>query len=250
MRPDNLIGVPFTELSEVDSSNNYAMRKVQAQLAEHGATWFAHYQKSGKGQRGKRWNAEQGQNIMISFVLDTSAVLIDKQAIISMAVALACYDFFNKYAIDSSSIKWPNDIYWRDRKAGGILIEAVTRGQECRYAVVGIGLNINQTLFPANLKNPVSLRQITGKSYDVILMAKELCNMLELRWQQLRNDGEHALHKEYNSRLYKINQPATFKTGTTTIQAVVEGVNLQGELLINTGQQAAVSFGSVEWVIA
>ena len=125
MRCGNPIGEPFIELSEVDSSNNYAMQQVQAQMAAHGFTCFAHFQKAGKGQRGKEWITERGQNILMSCVVEPSFLSIDNQFILNAAVALACFDLFNLYAIDKTSIKWPNDIYWEDRKAGGILVENV-----------------------------------------------------------------------------------------------------------------------------
>ena len=245
----NPIGVPFIELSEVDSSNNYAMRMVQADLAEHGATWFAWYQNSGKGQRGKSWKAEPGQNIMMSVVLETSALSIDNQFILNSSVALACYDFFNAHAIDNTSIKWPNDIYWKDRKAGGILIETILKGKEWKYAIVGIGININQTLFPANLPNPVSLKQITGKSFNVIELAKELCKMLNNRWNQLLKRPNEEILNEYNLHLYRLNIRANFKIHNATVSAVVKGVNLKGELVIDTGALTPVTYGSVEWLL-
>jgi BirA family biotin operon repressor/biotin-[acetyl-CoA-carboxylase] ligase len=248
--PENPIGTPFVELSEVDSSNNYAMRQVQAHLAEHGATWFAHYQNAGKGQRGKAWNAEPGQNIMMSCILQNTALSIANQYFISIIVALACFDFFNKYAITDTTIKWPNDIYWKDRKAGGILIETLIQGQEWRFAVAGMGLNINQTLFPENLKNPVSLKQITSKTFNVITLAKELCTYLDQRWIQLLEGNNKALLQEYNSHLYKLGEKVTFKKENATFEAIVEGVDENGNLLINTGKTTAVAFGAVKWIIS
>ncbi len=190
--------MPFVELSEVDSSNNYAMRQVQADLAEHGTTVFASYQNQGKGQRGKSWNAAAGENIMMSCILEPSFLLVDNQFFLNIVVSLGCYDFFNINAIDKTSIKWPNDIYWGDRKAGGILIENVLQGNVWRFSIAGMGLNINQTTYPADVPNPVSLKQITGKRYDVINCAKELCVHLENRWQMLKAGKEIQLLEEYN----------------------------------------------------
>jgi BirA family biotin operon repressor/biotin-[acetyl-CoA-carboxylase] ligase len=249
LRCDNPIGEPFFELSEVDSSNNYAMQRVQAHLAGHGATWFAHYQNAGKGQRGKQWNAEPGQNIMMSCVLEPNTLSIDNQFVLNAAVALGCFDFFNKYAIDNTSIKWPNDIYWGDRKAGGILIENVLNGENWRFSVVGIGLNINQTLFPKTLRNPVSLKQITGKTFNVIALAKELCGNLDSRWKQLLVTPFEKLLAEYSSHLYKINEPAFFKKENAVFNAIVKGVNKKGELLIETDSESTVALNSVEWVL-
>lgn len=250
LRSVNPIGTPFFELSEVDSSNNYAMRQAREHLAVHGATWFAHHQLLGKGQRGKGWNAEPGQNIMMSSILNPPNLFIDNQFIITVVVALACYDFFKHYAKDKTSIKWPNDIYWDDRKAGGILIENLLKGKKWKFAIVGIGININQTFFPSSLPNPVSLKQITGKNFNVLHLAKHLCTFMELRWQQLLKGKELEQLEEYNSHLYKLEEKMIFKTGNGVFSAIVKGVNSNGELIIDTGQISTLAHGSADWVLS
>lgn len=249
MRPENPIGTPFYELIEVDSTNNYAIRQVQAQMAVHGATWFARYQNAGKGQRGKAWNAVYGQNIIMSTVLEPGFLSIDNQFLLNISVALACFDFFTKYSDEKTSIKWPNDIYWKDRKAGGILIENIIHGKEWKVSVAGMGININQTLFPANLPNPVSLKQITGKSFDLIALAKDLCGSLQSRWSQLKDQQYDQLLKEYSSHLYKAGERVTLRRNNIKFSAVVTGVNKRGELLIDTGETSALAYGTVDWVI-
>jgi BirA family biotin operon repressor/biotin-[acetyl-CoA-carboxylase] ligase len=246
---DNPIGEPFFELSEVESSNNYAMQKVQAHLAVHGTTWFAHFQKAGKGQRGKEWKAEPGQNILVSCVVEPAMLSIDSQFLLNAAVAAACYDFFNKYAIDKTSIKWPNDIYWEDRKAGGVLIENILSGDRWRYSIIGIGININQTLFPVGLRNPVSLKQITGKTYHVINLARELCCSLENRWQQLLHSDASHLLEEYCAHLYKINEPANFEKHGLFFSGIIKGVNKSGEILIRQNSNTVTPYSTVNWVL-
>ncbi|GEO11952.1 biotin--[acetyl-CoA-carboxylase] ligase [Segetibacter aerophilus] len=249
MPSDNPIGEPFFELSEVESSNNYAMQKVQAHLAVHGTTWFAHFQKAGKGQRGKEWKAEPSQNIMLSCVVEPALLSVDNQFLLNAAVALACHDFFKLYAVDKTSIKWPNDIYWEDRKAGGVLIENVLSGERWRYSIIGIGININQTLFPVGVRNPVSLKQITGKTYDIIKLAKELCISLETRWQQLLLLPASHLLKEYSVHLYKLNQSANFEKNGNFFSGIIRGVTKTGELLISQDNHAATSYSTVNWVL-
>ena len=249
MRPENPIGDPFFELNEVDSTNNYAMRQVQAQMAGHGATWITMNQNAGKGQRGKAWNSEPGKNIMMSCVLEPVFLSIDNQFLLNITVALGCFDFFNNHT-DNVSIKWPNDIYWKDRKAGGILIENILHGKEWKYSIAGTGININQTFFPENLPNPVSLKEITGKTYDVIGLAKDLCKCLNLRWKQLRSGKDNDLFNDYLSNLYKKGETVTFKKNNQLFEAVVAGVNKNGELILDTGQQTTThAFGSIDWIL-
>jgi BirA family biotin operon repressor/biotin-[acetyl-CoA-carboxylase] ligase len=249
LRCENPIGEPFFELSEVDSTNNYAMQMVQTQLAEHGTTWFAHFQNAGKGQRGKQWKAEPGQNIMMSCILETSRLPIDNQILLNIAVALACLDFFAKYAGQKTCIKWPNDIYWKDKKAGGILIENVLKGETWKYSIVGMGININQILFPASIPNPISLSLITGESYDLVPLAKVLCGHLEKRWQQLLSKNNKSLLDEYNQRLFKLNQPITFKKENIIFEGIIKGVNRKGELLVQKKNDSIVAYSSIEWLL-
>src|SRR5437667_2750998 len=166
--------MPFVELQSVDSTNIYALKQVHAGLAQHGMAIFAHNQTAGKGQRGKIWISEKGANINLSVVIKPEALIVSEQFQLSVCAAVAIHHFFSQYAGDSTRIKWPNDMYWQDRKVGGILIEnivgSLTAGQAGResavgswqWAIIGIGININQTSFPPDLHNPVSLKQITG----------------------------------------------------------------------------------------
>ena len=224
------------------------MQRVQAHLAGHGTTWFAHYQKAGKGQRGKQWNAERGKNIMMSVALETRTLSVEDQALLNIAVALGCFDFFSGYAGEKTKIKWPNDIYWGDRKAGGILIESILHGAKWKYSIIGIGININQILFPAPLLNAVSLAQITGNTFDVIGLAKEVCSLLEKRWQQLLHGQHQELLKEYNESLFRLNQKAVFKKESEIFQGVIQGVNHKGELLIARENGAIDAYKSLIWL--
>ena len=243
------IGQPFIELTEVESTNIYAMDRVQANLAAHGISFFAHNQTTGRGQRGKSWIAEKGANITMTVVLDCSFLSLANQFPLSAMTALACHDFFSRYAVEETYIKWPNDLYWRDRKAGGILIETQIRANIWQWGVVGIGINLNQTGFPESLFNPVSLKQITGKDFNTVEMAKELCTCLESRYQQLKKDGGEDQLIQYNQYLYKREQEIKLKKNNIVFNCLLKGVSAQGELLVSGGLQDSFRFGEVEWQV-
>ena len=242
------IGAPFFELIEVGSTNSYAIERIQANLAEHGTTYFAHSQTAGKGQRGKQWITEPSTNIIISSVVDTSFLSLNNQFLFSVSIALGCKDFLAQYAGEETAIKWPNDIYWRDRKAAGILIENTIRGQEWQWAVVGIGMNINQTTFSPELKNPVSLKQITGKTFNTVALAKELCASLEKRYKQLKQSNYQELLQEYNRHLFKRNEKVLLRKGNINFEATIKEVNEYGQLLVDNAIQNSFEFGEVAWV--
>lgn len=252
----NRIGEPFIELQTVESSNNYAMAQIHVQLAHHGTVYFAHEQTAGKGQRSKSWTTEKGANIAMSIVIDPRPLLPSQQFQLSATIANAVHEFFSSYAGDETAIKWPNDIYWRDRKAAGILIENVigkdeTTGQGGQWirAVVGIGININQTKFPDDIPNPVSLKQITGKNYDPVSLGRELCGLLESSLSSLYQQGFEVVLNSYNSNLYQKGNKVRMKKDNRVFEAIIEKVTAQGELIINNGIEEHYGFGDVVWEI-
>jgi BirA family biotin operon repressor/biotin-[acetyl-CoA-carboxylase] ligase len=133
------IGKTFIEFSSIDSTNNYAFKLIQANMAEPGMAIFAHEQTNGKGQRNKTWFSEKSANIMLSIVLQPSFLQLHQLFFLSAAMALAGHDFFKKYVPTNIFIKWPNDLYWNDKKAGGILIETKVgeSSAEISWAVAG-----------------------------------------------------------------------------------------------------------------
>ncbi|MCG2614446.1 biotin--[acetyl-CoA-carboxylase] ligase [Terrimonas sp. NA20] len=244
------LGTPFIELKSIDSTNNYALQQVHAGMAQHGAAFFAHEQVAGKGQRGKVWSMDKGVNLILSTVINPHPLSLAQQFQLSACVALAAADLFNLYAGEDTRIKWPNDLYWQDRKAGGILIENVIGGNhEWKWAVAGIGININQTSFPASVKNPVSLKQITGKNFDPADLARELCNLLDERLRTLRTSGFDTLYDLYLNRLYKKSARVKLKKDNRIFEALIKTVNKDGLLVTEHGIEEEFRTGEIEWVI-
>ncbi|AWO01732.1 biotin--[acetyl-CoA-carboxylase] ligase [Chitinophaga alhagiae] len=245
-----MIGNPFAVLDRVDSTNNYAMARVNEGPVTDGATWFAMEQTAGKGQRGRQWHSAPGENIMLTTVLQP-ALALHQQFMLSVAIALGAYDLFSKYAGDEARIKWSNDIYWRDRKAGGILIENVLRGNIWQYAIAGIGININTPHFPENLANPVSLRQITGKTWDSVALAHELCACLQRRYSHLQAGSYQPLLQEYKNCMIRFNEPALYRKNGEIFTGVIRDVLPDGRLCLEKGNEMLqLGFGEVEFVFA
>jgi BirA family transcriptional regulator, biotin operon repressor / biotin---[acetyl-CoA-carboxylase] ligase len=248
MVPANSLGTPFIELHSVDSTNNYAMALVHEGMAQHGTAVFAHEQNKGKGQRGKQWFSTKDENITLSLIITPFALNISKLFLLSMTAAVAVHRFFSRYAGGETKVKWPNDLYWSDRKAGGILIENVLKGAEWKYAVVGIGLNLNQTDFAPVALKAVSLKQITGHTYDPLPMAKELLSDLDATFRQLQEAPE-SIPPLYHSLLYKQGETARLKKGRQVFEALIKGVTDEGQLVVEHTLEERFSVGEVEWVI-
>lgn len=221
------------------------MRQVHEGLAKHGMGWLAIEQTAGKGQRGNQWISEPGKNIAMSVIIDISTVKMSSGFHLSACVSLACYELFAKYAGNETKIKWPNDIYWGDRKAGGMLIENIYQGQNWKLAIIGIGINLNQEEFSTLTNNPVSLSQITGDTYDLIQLADELYEAL------MRNIyiefGKSVL--TYNDHLYRKGEKVRLKKDNAVFETTIKGVNEFGQLMTEDVIERVFEFGEVEWLI-
>jgi len=246
---NSLIGQPFLVLDKVDSTNNYAMGLVHAGLAKHGQACFAHHQFAGKGQRGKEWNSPEGENITMSVVLDAKYLNNIYPFLLSASVALACIDLLNELVSGDLKIKWPNDLYWRDRKAGGILIENIYQANEWKHAIVGIGININQTVFSLPGVQAISLNQITGQKYNPLELARQLCEKLDGRYRQLGEGNHKELMEEYNQLLLKKKEAVKLKKGNILFETIIEEVSPAGQLLTSDIIERRFEFGEVEWAM-
>ncbi len=242
---------PFIELQTVDSTNNYALNQIHEGLTRHGTAYFAREQSAGKGQRGKAWLAAKDSSLLLSIVINPKPLTLTQQFQLSACAAVSVCGFFNSYVGGHAQIKWPNDLYWQDRKAGGILIDNIIGSQTSawQWAVIGIGININQTFFPETLQNPVSLKQITGKEYVPSEMAKELCFTFKTNFDRLIASGFDYFYDSYNSLLYKKNERSRLRAAGRVFEAVIKSVSHSGKLNVEHAIEEEFEFGEIEWVI-
>jgi BirA family biotin operon repressor/biotin-[acetyl-CoA-carboxylase] ligase len=244
----NPLGTPFIELLSVDSTNNYAMGLVRAAMAHHGTAVFAHEQTMGKGQRNKGWLSQKDQNIAISIVLEPEKIRTPGLFLLSMASALATRSLIEKQGIKDLKIKWPNDIYWRDRKAAGILIENLWQGEDWKFSVVGIGMNVNQEDFGELSSKAVSLKQIAGREFDTADLARKLCNELDEQVEKLIADPPSII-AAYKQNLYKLNDRVKLKKANRVFEAMIADVTINGELVVNHAVEERFAVGEVEWIV-
>jgi BirA family biotin operon repressor/biotin-[acetyl-CoA-carboxylase] ligase len=243
----NPIGIPFIELLSVDSTNNYAMGLAHAGMAQHGTAVFAHEQLKGKGQRNKEWISGKQENIALSLILYPERLQPSRLFYLSAAAANAVRIFFERYTDGEITVKWPNDIYWRDRKAAGILIENLWQGKDWKAAIIGIGINVNQTEFGPLQSKAVSLKQITGNTSVPVELAREICIDLEGQYQRLISHPEEVLD-DYRAHLYKSNETARFRKGSRVFDALVKDVTPGGQLVVMHGVEERFDVGEIEWL--
>lgn len=154
----------------------------------------AGYQTAGRGQTGNGWESEPHKNLLCSILLPPRQNLFELNVITAVAVHKALMGY--GLPVTRLTVKWPNDIYWNDKKVAGILIENAIVGSELKYSIAGIGLNVNQTEWRSDAPNPVSMKQITGRDYDLDdLMAQLL--------QEIDCALEEDVWDYYKAHLYR-----------------------------------------------
>ena len=168
--------------------------------------------------------------------------------VLSAAMALGCYDFIKDSGLPAVSIKWPNDVYSGDRKAAGILIENIYRGATWDWAVVGVGVNINQESFPPDINKAVSFKMITGQHYNPVKLGKSLFSYLLYQFNRLKTAPVEAIMDEYNSYLYRKGEQVKLKKGNIVFSARIDGVSAKGELISTAATQELYNVGEVEFV--
>lgn len=209
--PFNILGEPLIELPLVDSTNIYAMAQIKDGLAKSGSCFRADFQTHGKGQHGRVWESTKGQNLLCTYILELKQLDSLKkwspthQIGFSAAIALGIRSFFDGHTNGDTKIKRPNDIYWRDRKAGGILIENLVRGTEWTWSVVGIGININQTVFSPDAPNPVSLKQITGRDWEILSLQESLTKSLNASILEWQSNGDEKTMQQFDQHIIVFN---------------------------------------------
>lgn len=235
----------FSVLQQVDSTNNYAMAAIRNGEALDGSCYFAMHQTEGKGQRGKVWESQANENIALSIITKAKPIFSHNLFILNALVAVALRRFCEvSTRCEGFTIKWPNDIYYGDKKAAGILIENIITNAATTQSVIGIGINVNQGSFGNHLPNPISLRIVSEKTFNIVDLAKKLHEDI---LEALLQESEEDIIDEYNLHLYKKQQEAKLKYNNASFLTTIKYVTKYGQLITNDVMERNFSFGEVIW---
>lgn len=239
-------GIMITHLAETSSTNDAA----RAESFGEGDIVIAERQSAGRGQRGNQWKSNEGENLTFSMVLNPSFLPIADQFLLSQTVSLAITDMLEAYGLQAR-IKWPNDIYIEDRKMAGILIENDLKGATLSRSIVGIGLNVNQTVFNPSLPNPASMKTADGREFDRAEVLENFIAAFTIRYRSLSEGHTDRIEADYHSRLYRQGEPTRFSLpdGTQFI-GIIKKARRSGELIIAhpDGRFAGYFFKEIEFL--
>ena len=194
-------------LNKIDSTNSFAKKIISSKIVEDWTVIHATEQTNGRGQRGNAWQSNPKENLTFSLII-SSNIKVEKQFYISKIVSLALLSFFNKHS-DNATIKWPNDIYINDKKIAGILIENYIQANKINKSIIGIGININQCEFDENIPNPISLKQLTNKIFDLNTVLLQIIDEIYIMYQSINN--YKLIDNLYNKNLFGLNKKTRFK---------------------------------------
>lgn len=223
--------VSLVYLKETESTNKYLNDLCNKQCVGELTTVTTDFQTSGRGQRGNSWESERGQNLMFSFVLYPAFLKARKQFLLSQIISLAIKEELDTHVSDVS-IKWPNDIYWKEKKICGMLIENDLMGRNISQSIAGIGININQEMFHCSAPNPVSLRQITGKKYDLFEILKNIMLRIQSYYSLLKKGDTTSIACQYEKSLFRREGIHRYKDANGEFLARIVCVEPEGRLIL------------------
>jgi len=218
------------KLDAIDSTNNYLKKIILNEGVNDYTVVTAKFQTQGKGQLGTEWESEHSKNLICSVYKKEINIKVQDQFVISALVSLALIKTLRKVNLSNMHIKWPNDIMSDNKKICGILIENIVKENYIKDTVIGIGLNVNQTIFN-NLPNAASIKNLIGTTCSIDEILKDLVKNIKYCFNELDKSSINSIFEKYEDALFRINKPSTFKNSKGEIfSGYIKGVSRLGKL--------------------
>ncbi len=244
------VGQNLVKLSAVASTNSYLKDLLsKSEPLPEGTVIMADDQFAGRGQMGNAWFSEAGLNLTFSILLNPKFIRIHQQFDLNKAISLALWDVLNPILGPELKIKWPNDILFGDQKIAGVLIENILQGNSWKHAIIGIGLNVNQLIFPSNLPTATSIKKILQTDCDLNLLLADLCKAVEVRYLALKAGKNETLHRDYLQALYRFQEKANFGVNGEIKSGRITGISPSGSLCVNiNGDDREFGFKEITFI--
>ena len=227
---------------ELKSTNVYLYDKISEKHDISDTVVVASHQTEGRGMDKNRWESEAGKNLLFSIALNVNFLEASNQFKISQAVSVAIVETLSQF-IDNQKlfIKWPNDIYFGDKKLAGMLIQNTIEGRMMGVSIIGIGLNVNQLEFTKDIPNPISLKMITGEDYDL----ENLLNLLNINIKYAvenlnSEENQKKINEKYISKSYRFGIWADYFYKNEIKSLKINGFDKYGRLLLQDKEGAAI----------
>lgn len=216
----------------LESTNSYALQQLHAKKVVNGDVIWSLEQLKGQGQRGENWQSDKGKNLLFSVVSGVN-LRVEMQFYLSKAVALALYYFIDSLSVANVSIKWPNDLLVAGQKIAGILIQNSIQGSKIQHAVIGIGLNVNQTVFEKYKRKATSLKLIKGEEFDLEELLQQFLPFLSEQLVELQKGNFKKINQNYLNHLYGFQSLMQFKDEEGAFTGQIIGIAESGHLQVS-----------------
>ena len=231
----------YIHLEQVDSTNAYLQRQ-QLEADIRNCVVSADEQTAGKGMGSNSWESEVGKNLTFSMALDMGFLPAERQFQLSEAVPLGIIEVLDDLLpSEKLSIKWPNDIFYENRKLAGILINSTIKANMMDVSIIGIGLNVNQMQFQNWPTHPISMKMITGKDYDLQPLLVQIAEHILIKVGQLEADPT-TIEQEYLRRLFRYRSWAEYEVDGKILRLFITGIDPFGRLQLVDEQQKPYCF--------
>lgn len=241
----------FIHLHHTDSTNTFLSRYADGGEADI-VVATADYQTAGRGQGSNTWESEEGKNLLFSLLIRPTMVEAAEQFVLSMAGALALRDVIvEATGATDISLKWPNDVYWRDYKVSGTLIETSVSGKRVKRCIFGTGINVNQRRFLSDAPNPLSLCAITGAELSVEALLRSVVEHFKHYYRLVAGHDYGRIASAYRAALYRRTGRHRYADKDGEFTATISDVGLDGTLTLSLddGRLRRYAFKEVKFII-
>ena len=220
------------KLNATDSTNNYLKQLILERTLDDFSVVVANHQTNGRGQRGSSWLSEKDKNLTFSVLKRNISIVANQQFLLNILVSLSIVKTLEGFNIPKLAIKWPNDILSDHHKISGILIENLIKNKQIEYAIIGIGLNVNQVKFEG-LSKVSSLKNIMPLPVDKDELLTKIIDKLKMYFKLYSENGSEFLNSEYESYLFRKDKPSTFSSHDNSLfTGIIRGVSASGKLCV------------------
>jgi BirA family biotin operon repressor/biotin-[acetyl-CoA-carboxylase] ligase len=236
------MAIKILHFDEINSTNVFLYDKISENNDISDMVVVAAHQTAGRGMDKNRWESEAGKNLLFSIALNVNFLEAENQFKISQAVSVAIVETLSQFVDDKRLfIKWPNDIYFGDKKLAGMLIQNTIEGRMMGVSIIGIGLNVNQIEFSKDIPNPISLKMISGQDFDLDNLLNQLVSSIKTKVESLRyKENQNEINEKYVSRSYRFGIWSDYFYQNQVKSMIINGFDKYGRLLLHDKEGAEI----------